>query len=45
MYGHLKQRLPQPIAFVLATAWYVVLLAMAIYGVFEPQAEFQYLAM
>lgn len=45
MYGYLKHKLPLPIAFALTTAWYVVLLAMAIYGVFEPQAEFQNLAM
>lgn len=45
MYQQFKARMPRPIALALATIWYGLLIAMAVYGVFEPQAEFQYLAM
>lgn len=45
MYSFLRNRLPLPIATVLTVAWYVLMIALAVFGVFEPQAEFQYLAM
>lgn len=37
--------LPRPVVIAAATAWYALLIALAVVGVFEPQAEFQYLAM
>jgi hypothetical protein len=37
--------LPRPVAIAVAAAWYALLIALAVIGVFEPQAEFQYLAM
>ena len=45
MYRLLRRRLPRPVAVSVAMLWYAGLLALAVYGAFEPQAEFQYLAM
>ena len=48
MYGLIRKHfptLPRPAAVGLASIWYGLMIALAIVGVFEPQAEFQYLAM
>jgi len=37
--------LPRPAAIALAFLWYGLMLGLALAGIFEPQAEFQYLAM
>jgi hypothetical protein len=33
------------LAMVLASLWYTLMMVLAIFGVFQPQAEFTYLAM
>jgi hypothetical protein len=43
MYGFLKRNLPGPVADVLMALWYVLLILVVLYCVFEPQAEFRYL--
>jgi hypothetical protein len=48
MYGLIRRYLPTvppPVALGLSALWYGLLIAMLAVGVFEPQAEFQYLAM
>lgn len=45
MYRLLLRHLPRPYAVALSALWYAGLLALAAYGAFEPQAEFQYLVM
>jgi len=37
--------LPRGAALTLASLWYVLMLALAVVGIFQPQAEFTYLAM
>lgn len=37
--------LPRPLLIVLTTAWYGLLIALALFGAIEPNASFQYLAM
>lgn len=42
---HAFPHLPAGVAIAAAVGWYSLLIFLAIVGVFEPQAEFQYLAM
>jgi hypothetical protein len=43
--GNALPFLPRPVVVAVATAWYALMIALAVIGLFEPQAEFQYLAM
>jgi hypothetical protein len=48
MYAVIRKNMPfvpRGFAMTLASLWYALLLALAIFGVFQPQAEFTYLAM
>jgi hypothetical protein len=48
MYSALRNHLPllpRGAAIALASLWYVLMVALAVIGVFQPQAEFTYLAM
>jgi hypothetical protein len=48
MYGVIRKRLPfvpPSLALALASLWYALMIALAVFGVFQPQAEFTYLAM
>ena len=48
MYYVIRRHLPfvpRPAAILLTAVWYGLMLVLAVIGMFEPQAEFQYLAM
>ena len=45
MYALFHRHLPKPAAAAVAVAWYAMLLVLVLYSVFEPQAEFQCLAL
>jgi len=48
MYAVIRKTMPfvpPRLALGLASLWYVLMIALAIFGVFQPQAEFTYLAM
>jgi len=48
MYAAIRKHMPfvpPRLALALASLWYAVMIALAIIGVFQPQAEFTYLAM
>jgi hypothetical protein len=48
MYAILRKHMPfvpHGIAMTVAALWYALMIVLAIFGVFQPQAEFTYLAM
>ena len=42
MYDALRARLPRWASDLVMAAWYAALIALVVYFVFEPQAEFRY---